>query len=821
MMAQQHVLAFECACEVIRREYAQMDDGVELGERIIKGLRLSFDDPPVEEFEQILHKRFTADEVRVAVFDPMEEQIAFYPMLLAATEAAPEGHALRKLQGLVLSSIFLLHKRHWSFLQEFVVQGGLDALANMLGTQNMYFRGQVIEILTCITDCDVFDWFAPPTTLMSRILHVRMLEMADHGKFLDGLVANRSDSYPGGSARCLQILAFWLSWVRATYTQDKRLHLSPAILEQLEAWSREPEEDEERQLANTLFKDFGTDQYVGYQGSTPAPCISDTSSSSSSSSSRVVEVNDAGVPVAAQLLGGQKTVAGILRPSFDMKSSIEAVHARKSATVNVKCKDLNPPPSSVSPDRLDTVGRDVVLKEKGNGLFKEGNYEEALELYTRALDEVVEGQEGGDEIMAALHYNRAASLWKIAQALKSRETGQGGYQFEVADGDDADGLLGGISGSDAPGVFELLRCEQACREAASLSPGHFKATYRLAAVQLSLGNINGAAETVNGALSYQQERERASRLTLAGDGTGTGTGATAEFPIHALLTLRQRCTAAALARGGAVSEVQEGASSKTMAVLAALQRRRQREEGRATHAWSGSEGGGGGGPGDDNSSDATATVTATATATSNDSHSRSSASVSSGNASSEEQSKKPSTSKAALTKGKGKSQEAKLSTRVVVEGKVEAAEKRRRAMELGQRLKKAVAAFERGIVSTDTVESIMADIWHTDGLTLREALAAYSLEESLLLLLIKTACAWAHSQEDGRKAARLLCELVKCERFSSNLSMALFGNSSVKDELRAAISLIRQRQCQQASDDEFSDQASGLARLVEELKTIM
>ena len=805
-------LAFDAACLVIRTEYAKMGDaqeGRELADRIIRGLQTSFDQPPVEEFEQILHKRMSADEVRIAVFEPLEDQIQYYPILLMATEAAPEEHPLRKVQGLVLSSIFLIHRRHWSFLQEFMIRGGLDALANMLTTPNMYFRGQVIEIFICMTDCDTFDWFAPPTSLVSRILHVRMLELSDHPKFLDRLLANRSDSYPGGSARCLQILAFWLSWVRATYTQDKRLHLSQQILEQLSAWAQQGGggdasgdagiAEEERQLAATLHKDFGTDQYEDYAGVKP----------SSSAPSRVVEVDNNGRDLITNC-----TVTGIIRPPLDMARSIDALHASKpppAPLAHAGAEAAAPclPPAVVQADKDNNNGagkkssveaaaaeakhKSLVdeFKEKGSSLFKEGAYEEALELYAKALDALMDddceeengqstltltltdgqssagkatAQVSNDEkqqLAAALHYNRAATLWKMAQAVKSEARHHAASAESDGDSDSNDDIVG-MGSSDAPGVFELQRCEQACREAVLLCPGHFKATYRLAAVLLSLGKVKDAFSIVNGALEYEQEREGSGAALSSSSAKMTSS----EFPINALLTLRQRCTAAALARGEQINAFPASSSkegNKTLTILAALQRRKIREENRSTHAWSGwnpalpvAEAG---------TEDATVVTVRNASLGTYNEMVAQECAMDGAASSSHKASKKV---KAAT----GKSEKKKaLSTK---------------ALECGSRLKRAATDFEKKGTSPQLfalVESIASEIWAEEQ-SLREIIS-YSLEEGLILLLVQAACAW--SLRDSAAAARLLRELSTCQRFRSNLSMALFGKQQVADELRATI----------------------------------
>jgi len=239
--------AMDSAAERIRANYKDIGaDSEVLAGRIIASFQAAFDKPPIEEFEQILQKRFTADEVRIALLAPREEHVKYYPLLLMATiqpeiqklQRLDDSHPLVRLKSLVLSTIFLLHRHSWKeFLEEFVIRGGLDTLAHMIAEPNLYFRGQVVEILLTITDCDVFDWFLPRSDLLGRTLHVRFLELSDHPSYLENLITNRVGSYPGGSMRCLQLMAFWLSWVRAMYTKNQLLNLSKSLLSELQVWA--------------------------------------------------------------------------------------------------------------------------------------------------------------------------------------------------------------------------------------------------------------------------------------------------------------------------------------------------------------------------------------------------------------------------------------------------------------------------------------------------------------------------------------------------------------------------------------------------------
>ena len=148
----------------------------------------------------------------------------------------------------------------------------------MINSSNHYYRGQAFEILLSITDCDTFDWFQPHDgNLTVRILHSKLLSLSKNTFFLSGLLENRKDSYPGGSFRALQLLAFWLSWVRAMMTENQILNLSSRTLIELKLWSmgngprndkgvgteivESVDDDDEIKLAKTLYKDFSYEQF--------------------------------------------------------------------------------------------------------------------------------------------------------------------------------------------------------------------------------------------------------------------------------------------------------------------------------------------------------------------------------------------------------------------------------------------------------------------------------------------------------------------------------------------------------------------------------
>ena len=124
-------------------------------------------------------------------------------------------------------------------MKDFITRGGLPPLVLMAVEENLYLRGQVLEILLAATDCDTYDWFRPHAEHSSsdRELHSSFYQVARSPYFFAHFFANRTDSYPGGSFRALQLIAFALSWLRALYTKDQKLSLSAGARRSLRLWA--------------------------------------------------------------------------------------------------------------------------------------------------------------------------------------------------------------------------------------------------------------------------------------------------------------------------------------------------------------------------------------------------------------------------------------------------------------------------------------------------------------------------------------------------------------------------------------------------------
>ena len=618
--AQEAQEALEKAKQRVRDDYGAMgvEDSSELASKIEASFQAAFDRPPVEEFEMVLQRNFSPDEVRVCLFNPREEQIKFYTPLMVAANA-PEidrlekDHQLKKLKPLMLSLVFLLHRHNWKWMEEFIVRGGLDILATMIAEPNLYYRGQVVEIFITATDCDTFDWFQRRTDVLGRTLHIRLLELADHPSFLSNVLANREKTFPGGSMRCLTILAFWLSWVRAVYTENQVLQLSTQIVTELQLWARtglapgeEDEKDEEgtkkedggdklgqdktderneRKLVRTLLRDFTVDQYKDKE----------TAKKGERDLGEGVGVTGFTKPKGdEQVMKRVQEVFGAIDDdrilAFKSKNQVDG-------GVDGGTGVMSPaPPSAQGQGQGQGQEIDVAsLKGTGNRLFGNGDYLGAMLYYDQAVQkaEAKAIGERDEALLAALYFNRAACHWKVAVRKNPALVSSSSSSSSSKEEDDAEteaymkhALNAGLSG-DETGKAELASCEAECRKCLALSSSHHKAAYRLAAVLLALGRPQEAGTMVAHALDALSVAAASARSDSSTSGL--------ESTYASLKALRTRCMAATMVEGrktssrageGGSGNAGGGASLSGPAakMLAALQKRKDREKKKEVHA---------------------------------------------------------------------------------------------------------------------------------------------------------------------------------------------------------------------------------------------
>eukprot|EP01027_Heterolobosea_sp_BB2_P004973 GEZU01007653.1.p1 GENE.GEZU01007653.1~~GEZU01007653.1.p1 ORF type:complete len:257 (-),score=52.28 GEZU01007653.1:196-966(-) len=211
----------------------------ELKPQLTRSLRKMYDDPPIRETEVLIQKNLTLDEIRKMIFKPSEDDLQkCYPLLISSPpKDSPENHPLRKTQIPFLGIFYLYHVKKWDRVTSFILGNGLKVLVNLMVDDNVFIRSQAIDSFMQITGPEGFDWFdpiPPPEKRNQREMQVRqkMYELL-HSKMLNNLIANYwmtkdpsgKENFAGGSYYCLQILAFWLSWIRYFYTKDKKLSL--------------------------------------------------------------------------------------------------------------------------------------------------------------------------------------------------------------------------------------------------------------------------------------------------------------------------------------------------------------------------------------------------------------------------------------------------------------------------------------------------------------------------------------------------------------------------------------------------------------------
>ncbi|CAN0140093.1 unnamed protein product [Ectocarpus sp. 6 AP-2014] len=256
--------------DIISDHQGVVDKQIATTDIIRKELLRLYDKPKVSQLEAVLFKRVTEDEARHILFLPDHDQAAHYPTLIAnPPEGAPAEHPQRALQIPHLSLLYLHHLKRWDFVSAFVLSGGLHALCPLFTHDNLVVRMKAITSLVSITAHPGFDWFARlPGRIKGRTnnsntiearLHRALLGLRSEPAFISGLIANSwsggaagddtdataieategrrgGKTFPGACLMCLELLAMWLSWVRALHTVDGTLRLSRPLFRAIEEW---------------------------------------------------------------------------------------------------------------------------------------------------------------------------------------------------------------------------------------------------------------------------------------------------------------------------------------------------------------------------------------------------------------------------------------------------------------------------------------------------------------------------------------------------------------------------------------------------------
>lgn len=301
---------------------------------------------------------------------------------------------------------------------------------------NPYVRGQVIEVFLAATDCDTFDWFVPVND-ETKHLHIRMLLLFFDTHFLSNLLANRT-SYPGGSMRCLQILAFYLSYLRVQHTSSQKLGLSPELLSALQEWcsDRDDVEEQEAKLAETLVQDFG--------------------------SAVIDEDEDIGI------VGCDDYI----------------LYGLTHRPTNIAIPAL--PSPKVMPPATELTAEN--LKEQGNECYRSGKHAAALVLYRKALLKC----DKSDPLAVSLYYNCGSCYWKLWQA---EEAAYNTSPVKDAPQEEAQQVLDEVT-SVCNKVHALEACVEHCTAACKLSPTHHRAQYRLCSALIELHRESDALQQI-------------------------------------------------------------------------------------------------------------------------------------------------------------------------------------------------------------------------------------------------------------------------------------------------------------------------------------
>lgn len=274
------------AMEFVRRALGDIlsEFPQEIQESLYDKFVSEFASPLTPELELVLCKRLMDDEVRHLMFSPTPSQYRYYPLLLSlrlrgkSTDSQEGVWWPLMLQKRFMTLFYLKHARNWALVTEFVLLDGLQVLVDQFLHPDLQLRGQAIDCFVQITSSTAFDWFQDPVGYESRLLHSKMVALAaPPSRFLQRLVQNialydpkhESKAHddgreaigrlPGGTYVMLQILAFFLSWVRKFYSEPKNeLRLGRELLDLLRGWRErtQTEEQAELELAQQVFDDF-------------------------------------------------------------------------------------------------------------------------------------------------------------------------------------------------------------------------------------------------------------------------------------------------------------------------------------------------------------------------------------------------------------------------------------------------------------------------------------------------------------------------------------------------------------------------------------
>ena len=445
-------------------------------------------------------------------------------------------------------------------MKTFISCNGMIVMADFLDSDNLYLRGQALEVILSGTDCDVFDWFKPPSSYGDKVLHQNLLAFGRSPLIMTKLFANRIGSYPGGSFRALQVIAFVLSWIRALYTADQKLQLSKVAVQNLKDWAKyegplpilNPEtsylrsEDPELQLAYTLLDDF--------TGSKNAP--TDTATVTQELNVPVVETTE------------KLTSSGdFIVSNLDTTSLANT----ELPTSSIPTHDQLSVGQTTSESMIEKELTVLDMKERGNSEFKAGQYTTAIEWYHKGItalkltnntSEQTQTEEYTDtELAASLYTNAATAAWKIVQdaliqlpelelqAIDLSSSKEDQASKNDANTEDVDNCGSGEKNTKLVMEFHsaLHQCCSDCTLALQLLPHHTKAAYRLASLYLLQQNSQQALNVVNTCITANTVRKEGNSMRkVATEEDGVVEASVGSADLDMLQQIKRRCLASVL-----------------------------------------------------------------------------------------------------------------------------------------------------------------------------------------------------------------------------------------------------------------------------------
>eukprot|EP01138_Halocafeteria_seosinensis_P009804 gb/GECG01010015.1/.p1 GENE.gb/GECG01010015.1/~~gb/GECG01010015.1/.p1 ORF type:complete len:898 (+),score=142.52 gb/GECG01010015.1/:1-2694(+) len=379
------------------------------------------------------------DMCRKILFFPEKLEMNFYKVVLHAQFTTYGGDSLLNLQKIFLAIFYLVHLQQrnsksgmWEVIAPFLTNdntaamslktvpvksvheysnGGFHALCSMFLAKNLQMRSQAVDAFYQLTAVEEVDWHKPPSTERLKQLHWNLFELIDT-PFLLYLANNRDSSYPGGSFCCLQIIAWWLSWLRLLHS-DGKFRLAESFLSFLREWKKIAEDSvelmndnnererqrQEAELANRLVEDFS--RFGTVEKDFPSLGGSDD---------------------ASKRLSNTKS-----RQLF----SDENLHFMNLTVFNTQFSSRDTPGATQQHEEANPVEEDTMLREinkereKGNRDFRENKLRQAIRIYTDCLSKLnrftarhgvtVTRSIEVHSLLLKLLSNRANSLYKLSR----------------------------------------------------------------------------------------------------------------------------------------------------------------------------------------------------------------------------------------------------------------------------------------------------------------------------------------------------------------------------------------------------------------------